>query len=600
MATSVLGSGPVAGVADPGSVRQIDPALAAAVEAAVRLTGADVAGLLLADELGDSAEMHVCAGRWTVHSVNLRVRRGHGLAGRILETRKPWKVDDYAGDRSIDAAEFARNLADDGTRAGLGAPMVAGDALLGVLMVWSRRPGAFDVAATQVLVSLADLAAAAVANGRRAERAGLAAAGLAQRCGRLDEQVAVLRDRAALRDGLTAQVLAHHELPALLGTVCGRTGGDAAVLDLGLGEIAASGTCAGARDRVAGHLRRAGAAADAVLPPAVGSPRWTVLRTVVAGDEPLARLVLCLPRAPGPGDHATATEAALACALHLTRERAVLDAVSQAHGDFVWQLLDGMVDEPVALVRARQLGCELPARLRVVVVPVGPADADEPDRGSMDVLVAAAERRGRTAGVRLVAGRRGGVLAMVVESGDDPAAARAVVEPLVRGLRQVAPGAVGAVGVSACVGWSADLRAAHRQARHALAAAALAPGGPAVLFDELGMLRFLLAPSDHADQLRFARAVLGPVIDYDREHRSDLVGTLGAYLDAGCSLTRAAAALYVHPKTVRYRLRRVQQLARRDLSGQHDRFDAHLAISILRALALDAGQDAEDPAGRLS
>lgn len=158
-----------------------------------------------------------------------------------------------------------------------------------------------------------------------------------------------------------------------------------------------------------------------------------------------------------------------------------------------------------------------------------------------------------------------------------------------------------AAGVSACVDWSADLRAAHRQARYALAAAtsgAAASGAAAgvVLFDELGLLQFLLAPSDRTDQLRYARSVLGPAIDYDAEHHTDLVATLSAYLDDGCSLTRAADRLYVHPKTVRYRLRRVEELTGRDLAGQADRFDAQLAIAILAALHLDEqGLDDQEP-----
>ncbi len=215
----------------------------------------------------------------------------------------------------------------------------------------------------------------------------------------------------------------------------------------------------------------------------------------------------------------------------------------------------------------------------------------------------------------MIAGRRGGTLALVlgVADGGDPdggdpaggdpagagpatapedvAATRSLVTDVVRGLRRHAPGAIGATGVSACVDWSADLRPALRQARQAVEAAAFAPEGPVVLFDELGLLRFLLAPSDRTDQLRFARAVLGPALDYDRDHQTDLVATLGAYLDEGASLTRTAATLYVHPKTVRYRLRRIEELTRRDLSGQRDRFDAQLAVAILRALALDGGQD---------
>jgi sugar diacid utilization regulator len=578
----------------------VEPALAAVVDAAVRLPGADIAGVLLADERGDTAAMHACAGRWTVHSVNLRVRRGHGLAGHILDTRKPWKVDDYTRDRSICADEFSRVLADDGTRAGLGAPMLAGEDLVGVLMVWSRRCGAFDVAATQALVTLADLAALAVTAQRVSRAARREAVDLAATCAALSARVTAHERGAALRDELAGLLLAGAAPATLLTAACTHTGGDAVLLDTALGELAACGTAGPVRERVARHVRRAGSSSgsgsfdEAVLPPGPGFPRWTLLRPVVADGVLLARLGLGLPHPPEAADHATAGHLATACALHLARERAVGEARSRAHADFVWQLLEGLVDEPVAQARARQLGVALPRRLRVAVVPVMRRDDDGP---RLDVLVGVAERAARGAGAVVLAGRRGSTIALVLGAedvaGDDrePAVARVVVEQVVGALRRHAGAAVGAAGVSACVGFSADLRDAHRQARHAQAVAAAEPGtvrAGAVLFDELGLLRFLLAPSDRADQLRYARSVLGPVVDYDREHHTDLVATLGAYLDEGGSLTRTAERLFVHPKTVRYRLRRVEELAHRDLAGSHARFDAQLAITILRAHAIDA------------
>lgn len=63
-----------------------------------------------------------------------------------------------------------------------------------------------------------------------------------------------------------------------------------------------------------------------------------------------------------------------------------------------------------------------------------------------------------------------------------------------------------------------------------------------------------------------------------------------AYLAEDCSLQRAAARLHVHPKTVQYRLGRVEALTGRDLSSQHDRFEAQLAITIIRALSLRHGR----------
>lgn len=613
MVTSILGADVAAGPEPGAPPRPVDPALAAAVDAAVQLTAADIAGVLLADGSGEVAEMGYCAGNWTVHAANLRVRRGHGLAGRILRTRRPWKVDDYHHDRSISAEEFLPVLAEEGTRSGLGAPMLVGDTLVGVLMVWSRRRAAFDVAATQALVNLADLAAAAVAGHRRERAAVREAAELAGRCRELAERVAVLEEAGEVADELTAALLDGRELPDLLAVVSARTGGDAVVLDTDLGELAACGAVRPVLGRVAAHLRsgteRSGAERVAVLPPRAGFPRWTVLRTIVTEGRPVAHLALCLPHAPTAGDDRVAEHAATACALRLARDRAVRTAQSRVHADFVWQLLDGTVDEQVARARARELGCPLPARLRVALLPI-PAQAaaaepdDDAERCRLDALVAAAERHARSAGVTVLAGRRDAMLALIVDAGADAPAARTLLAQVTHGMRGPARDVVAAAGVSACVGWSADLRAAQRQARYALAAATsraapgvATPGAAAgvVLFDELGLLRFLLAPSDRADQLRYARGVLGPAIDYDAEHHTDLVATTSAYLDGGCSLTRAASHLYVHPKTVRYRLRRVEELTGRDLSGQQDRFDAQLAIAILAALHLDDLGHPEDP-----
>lgn len=600
--------------APPGA----DPALAAVAAAALPLTGADISGVLLTEPDGERAQVHACAGRWTVHSANLRVRRGHGLAGRIMQTHKPWKVDDYALDRTVDSEEFRPVLSEDGTVAGLGAPILDGDVLVGVLMVWSSRRCAFDAGATQALADLAGVAAAAVVNGRLAAQREAELAELTRRHGDLTERAALCEHGRRVREELSGPLLAGQDMAALLAVVCAHTGGPAAVLEPTLAEHSACGAVGPIRERVAGHLRRArgartngaapdGARGEAVLPPAAGCPSWTLLRALVADGDALGWLAIGLPRAPTPADHETADQARQACALYRARERAVLVARSGVYADFVWQLLDGLVDEPVAQLRARRLGVALPARLRVVLVPLGRDVRDgpepDPDRHRPDALVTAAERLARAGGATALAGTRGSTLALILGPGpggqDGADAARAVVDAVVRGLRRHAPGSSGASGVSASVDFSADLRAARRQAEHALAAAALRIGGPGgrcpaagpVLFEDLGLMRFLLVPHDRTDQLHVARSVLGPVLDYDREHHTELVGTLRTYLDEGGSLTRTAGALFVHPKTVRYRLRRVEELSGRDLSDQRDRFDAQLAIAILQARELDPGQD---------
>src|SRR6266566_6072630 len=103
----------------------------------------------------------------------------------------------------------------------------------------------------------------------------------------------------------------------------------------------------------------------------------------------------------------------------------------------------------------------------------------------------------------------------------------------------------------------------------------------ASLFAGLGVLQFLLEPAHRSDLDSYVTQVLGPLIAYDREHGSHLVDTVAAYLQCNCHLQRAAAALFVHHKTMSYRLARVSTLTGLRLDDQEDRFRLHLALKIL-------------------
>ena len=72
-----------------------------------------------------------------------------------------------------------------------------------------------------------------------------------------------------------------------------------------------------------------------------------------------------------------------------------------------------------------------------------------------------------------------------------------------------------------------------------------------------------------AEGHRLAEEVFGPVLGLPQEDRTTLLETLTAYLDHEGSAERAAEVLYCHPNTVRYRLRRLQELTGRSLSEPH-------------------------------
>jgi DNA-binding PucR family transcriptional regulator len=71
------------------------------------------------------------------------------------------------------------------------------------------------------------------------------------------------------------------------------------------------------------------------------------------------------------------------------------------------------------------------------------------------------------------------------------------------------------------------------------------------------------------------------LIAYDEQHNTNLVETLRAWLDAFGDVIAASAAVYVHPNTFRYRLRRLAEVGEIDLTDSQARFSAMLQLRIV-------------------
>jgi PucR family transcriptional regulator, purine catabolism regulatory protein len=71
---------------------------------------------------------------------------------------------------------------------------------------------------------------------------------------------------------------------------------------------------------------------------------------------------------------------------------------------------------------------------------------------------------------------------------------------------------------------------------------------------------------------------IGPLLAYDREHRSELLLTLRVYLRATGSPSQAADALHVHRNTLGYRLKRIEEVTGRSLASMDDRFELWLGV----------------------
>ncbi|MEV8409564.1 helix-turn-helix domain-containing protein, partial [Streptomyces niveus] len=138
------------------------------------------------------------------------------------------------------------------------------------------------------------------------------------------------------------------------------------------------------------------------------------------------------------------------------------------------------------------------------------------------------------------------------------------------------PVTVGAAGPAAGL---AELPTVHTEAGRCLSALrVLGHTGHGGATDELGFVGVLLG--DRADLGGYVRATLGPVLDYDAERGTDLVGTLDAYFAEGASLTRTKTALHVHVNTVVQRLERVGRLLGQDWNSPARTLEIQLALRL--------------------
>lgn len=128
-----------------------------------------------------------------------------------------------------------------------------------------------------------------------------------------------------------------------------------------------------------------------------------------------------------------------------------------------------------------------------------------------------------------------------------------------------------------------NLRNGFDQAAKALEVGRVVNGPGAVTdFDELGVYRILVDSGDPKEKERFARDLLGGLLESDRRTHGELVRTLEAVLRCNGNLRQAAKELFIHYNTLRYRVARIAEITKVDLGSAEGRLNLQIAMKILR------------------
>jgi PucR family transcriptional regulator, purine catabolism regulatory protein len=390
----------------------------------------------------------------------------------------------------------------------------------------------------------------------------------------VNEQYEVLQRGIAVQRRLERLVLEERGLEEIVATISSAVGGTVAILN-GRGERLAgrgfrrqlSAEAVGAIRQealshaadghpfVPGHPSVAGRAlSHPVISPGGGPPQaWVVIVRDSGGLGDFERLIL--------------QQAVAVVALELMRRRVARETERRLAGDVLAGALGGRMDPSELRRRLEPFG--IGDEAAVLVFALDDPAAAEP---ALEHALAA------DACPAVVAPHSSGgqeLLCAVIDAADrDPIDVAADARKALTRDRGVVRAAASRPGPPE------DLRRSFHEARCALEATAFGNGSaPEVAsWRDLGAFTLLLSIQDD-DALRlYCDSVLGPVEKGDEEYGGELLRSLEAFIEQNGQWERAAREVYCHRHTLRYRMRKVEELTGRDLSRAHDRIEFWLAL----------------------
>jgi hypothetical protein len=290
-------------------------------------------------------------------------------------------------------------------------------------------------------------------------------------------------------------------------------------------------------------------------------PDVTAEVPIVSGGEELGAVLLLGPGKPDAGEYLHV--AAIAALTEVAVAEARDETEQNLRGSFLEELLtrDELAADDV-IRRAARLGCDLSRGCAALC-------ADPGDRAPGRLIAAIAGDR-PSALAQSVNGR---VYALLPGTADE---AREVAARLGRSA---------AIGVSSFYADPGDARRALEEAELVLGVRAAGGGASGEEIGD-GTYRLLFRVlASHPEEVRsFYDDTIAPLVGYDEQYTTDLVGTLASYLGHDCNMNATAAAIHAHRHTVAYRLERVKDLTGLDPLRSEDRERLGLGLKAYRII----------------
>ena len=276
-------------------------------------------------------------------------------------------------------------------------------------------------------------------------------------------------------------------------------------------------------------------------------------------------------------------------ALELVKRKAVAETEKRLAGDFFDELIASDLFEEEIARRLAFFGLEPEAEHLIALVDIDAFKAFVDGKGEkQETVVQDIKERLHWAvdeflaqrDVLFISASRSDSVVMLLQLGSE--SHKMVLElaaDLQRAIESMIPEVTVSVGIGRPHTSLVDLRQSYYEAHYAIKIRKL-KGNTSVIasFDDLGSYGLLLGLQDTLSLEVFYDSVLGKLQEYDELNSSGLVKSLARFLEANGHWGEAAERLYVHRHTLRYRMKRVEEITGRDLGSSQDRMEFWLAL----------------------
>jgi GAF domain-containing protein len=471
----------------------------------------------------------------------IALERGEGLAWWAAERREPAFIrDDALADPRF---KYVPELAEEQFQSLVSIPILRKDGeAIGVVSLHSEAPREFTQDQVDLLVSSASLVAGAIENARLYEET--------------RRRVGELEQLTELGESIAAAETLDELLPAVAKRALDLLGASSChlyLLDAGSEDLrprASAPTTVKARPSIGlaelgPELARSGRSAKVAVPLVASEELVGLLTAEGTAEVDLARAV---------ANQTAVAVKKIELIERLTEKNLIKDFFEQLAAGSVLPTLEGS---------AARLRCDLGQRH--LVLAAAPAH-DGLERALSAVAPGSVFDRRDDSMRALLRVPSGGEARLLAEIG--------------RIQRELQPAV--AIGVSnACLG-AASFGAGFEEARHALLGTSVLQARPGVMaYDDLGPYKYLLRMSLDGDVRDSHRDAVAKLAEYDRQRSTSLLMTLEEFLRRRGNISATAETLYVHPNTLRQRLRRIMELSGIDLR-RDDWLMVEIAVKLVK------------------